>query len=334
MQQQHTRELVITLDIGGTNSRAEVLRWNGTAFEGPLYTGHVATPAAHTTDNQGDQVFAAIVALVRDVLAQLTDSERQSLAAVGVGVPGVVDCSTGYVHLAANLGWHERAVGAELTAALGLPVLMCNDVVAAGVAEQEFGAGRGSDNVLSVFLGTGIAATVTVAGELVQGGVMADGFRQPAGEIGHMPVELDGLECACGQHGCWEMYASARSFGRLYSEALGVDPLGPSAKSARQLAEAAAESEPVAVDVWARATRYLAHGLLAASTVFGPTRIVLGGGLSHAGAQLVDSVTSHFADMSRVLRTPEIVVAELGGRAGVLGVALLSMRRAGGVALQ
>lgn len=327
MQQQHDRDLVITLDIGGTNSRAEVLRWNGESFEGPLYTGHVKTPAAHACDNQGDQVIESTVTLVQSVLAQLTEPERERLAAVGAGVPGVVDSDTGYVHLAANLGWKDRAVGAELTEALGVEVLLCNDVVAAGVAEQVFGAGRGAENVLSVFLGTGIAATVTVAGELVRGGVMPDGFRQPAGEIGHMPIIPDGLQCACGQRGCWEMYCSARSFGRLYSEALELDPFGPDAKTAKDLANSV-DTDPVAKEVWSMATRYLAHGLLSATTVFGPTKIVLGGGLSHAGALLTDVVTAHYDAMSRVFRTPQIVVAELGGRAGILGVALLTLRKA------
>jgi glucokinase len=122
------------------------------------------------------------------------------------------------------------------------------------------------------------------------------------------------------------MYCSARAFGRIYSEHLGVDPEGPEGKTSKDLVDALPH-DPTAREAWDLATRYLAHGLLSAATVTGPSRIVLGGGLSAAGEVLTDAVSMHLKEMAKVLQVPEVVLAELGPRAGTLGVALLTLDR-------
>lgn len=310
--------LVLAIDLGGTNCRCEALRWDGNAFAEPLAAASVRTPS-----HDGDAVLGAVSEVVRLVQSQLPANQVEAVAGIGIGVPGLVDTENGVVLKAVNLGWHNRDIQKELESEFGVPVVVLHDVTSAGVAEQAFGAGRGAENVLSVFLGTGIAATVTVEGNTVRGGVMPTGFRQPAGEIGHMPIIPDGIACACGQRGCLEMYCSARSFGRLYSEALGIDPNSSDAPDSKALFEAL-EVDPIARQVWSMATRYLAHGLLMVTTVFGPTKIVLGGGLSAAGDTLVSAVVEHFDALSKVFVTPQIVTAQLGSRAGVLGVGLLT----------
>ncbi|MFD2840217.1 ROK family protein [Populibacterium corticicola] len=320
MVKMETNPLVVALDIGGTNSRGEVLPWAEGALGTPIARASLPTPAG-----DGDAVLATIVALVHDLLDQLDEQGREQVEAIGVGVPGIHDDETGVVRLAANLGWVNRPVARELTDALGLPVYLCHDVTAAGIGEQRLGAGCGAPDTLAVFLGTGIAATIVSNDKLIRGG-MLHGARQPAGEIGHMPIVLDGLECACGQRGCFEMYCSARAFGRIYSEHLGVDPEGPEGKTSKDLVDALPH-DPTAREAWDLATRYLAHGLLSAATVTGPSRIVLGGGLSAAGEVLTDAVSMHLKEMAKVLQVPEVVLAELGPRAGTLGVALLTLDR-------
>jgi glucokinase len=305
MVKMETNPLVVALDIGGTNSRGEVLPWAEGALGTPIARASLPTPAG-----DGDAVLATIVALVHDLLDQLDEQGREQVEAIGVGVPGIHDDETGVVRLAANLGWVNRPVARELTDALGLPVYLCHDVTAAGIGEQRLGAGCGAPDTLAVFLGTGIAATIVSNDKL----------------IGHMPIVLDGLECACGQRGCFEMYCSARAFGRIYSEHLGVDPEGPEGKTSKDLVDALPH-DPTAREAWDLATRYLAHGLLSAATVTGPSRIVLGGGLSAAGEVLTDAVSMHLKEMAKVLQVPEVVLAELGPRAGTLGVALLTLDR-------
>lgn len=312
--------MIVSLDIGGTNSRGEVLTWNGDSYSESLATATLPTPTG-----DGDAAVRTIVALIEQLLANLSDSQRECVAAVGVGVPGLIDSEAGVVRLAANLGWRNRALAAEVQQAVGYPVYVTHDVTAAGIAEQRLGAGHNSQDVMAVFLGTGIAAAFVSGGQLVRGGQIDDETRQPAGEIGHLPIVLDGLLCACGQHGCFEMYASARSFGRMYTEALGIDVPSPETKTSLDLVKAL-DHDSIAREVWQKCTRYLAHGLIAASMPTGPSLIILGGGLAAAGDVLVDAVRAQFASMATVLTVPSIVTAQLGQRAGTLGVALLTIK--------
>ncbi|ACV07912.1 ROK family protein [Jonesia denitrificans] len=308
--------LVLALDIGGTNSRGEVLRWGSGTLSEPLAQASLPTPSG-----DGDGAVNTIITLCRTLLGALDEPTRALVAGIGLGVPGVLDTDRGVVTLASNVGWVNRPICADIEAAVGLPVYLTHDVTAAGAAEQRLGAGRGCDDVIAVFLGTGIAASITSGGHLVTGGVLPGGGRQPAGEIGHLPVDVHGPLCSCGQRGCLELMSSARAIGRRYSVARGVDPDGPDALTSRDVV-AALGTDPVAKDVWDDATRYLAHGLLAVTIAVGATRIIMGGGLSQAGRVLTDSVRAHLVEQTRVASVPEIVTAQLGQRAGVLGVAL------------
>lgn len=313
--------LLLALDVGGTNCRAELVAWQDGALSEPIVSAALRTPV-----RDGDGTVRTITELCHELLGRLTDQQRKLVAGVGLGVPGVLDPDTGVVRLASNLGWRNRHVAQEIQAAVGLPVFLTHDVTAAGTAEQMLGAGRGEADVMAVFVGTGIAATVTSGGVMLRGGLLPGGERQQAGEIGHLPVAIDGPLCGCGQRGCLELYCSARAIGRLYSEALGIDPMGAQRKSSRDCVDAL-DRDIVAREVWATATRYLAHGLLVAETVVGPSRIVLGGGLSAAGDVLTESVRGWLKQTSRVVAVPEIVLAQLGQRAGIMGVALNAAER-------
>ncbi|WP_029067780.1 ROK family protein [Jonesia quinghaiensis] len=316
-----TDTLVVALDIGGTNSRGEVLRWGNATFSAPLAQASLPTPT-----NDGDGAVTTIITLCHHLLDALPPDQRTLVAAIGLGVPGVLDTEAGIVRMASNLGWVNRNIAAEIHAATGIPVYLTHDVTAAGTAEQRLGAGRGADDVIAIFLGTGIAATITTAGHLITGGTFPDGTQQPAGEIGHLPVNLDGPPCACGQRGCLELYCSARAIGHQYSRALGIDPHGDHAKTSRDVV-ANLGTDQLARDIWESATRYLAHGLLTVTVAVGATRIIIGGGLSQAGRVLTDAVRRHLTEQTRVTHVPHIVTAELGQRAGVLGVALLTLDR-------
>lgn len=313
--------LLLAFDIGGTNSRGEIMAWQEGELTTPLVSATVPTPIG-----DGDGAVKAITALAKELLSFLTPVQRTRVIGAGLGVPGVLDTQTGVVKLAGNLGWRNRAVAGELEAEIGVPVFLAHDVTSAGVAEQRLGAGRGVDDLISVFIGTGIAATVTSGGRMLTGGTVPGVGYQQVGEIGHMPVTFDGPLCGCGQRGCLELYCSARSIGRLYSEALGIDPRGPDRKTSQDVVEAL-DRDPIARDIWSTATRCLAYGLLAASTVVGPSRIVLGGGLAQAGSTLIDSVRGWLEQTARVVHVPEIVTGQLGSRAGIMGVALLTIDR-------
>lgn len=156
--------------MGGTNIRGELVDSAGTV--------HAASHEP-TAGSDGDATLDAIERVCRALLVEAGD---RPVEAVGLAVPGVVDSRTGVVLLAGNLGWRDTAVADILGHRLGIPVLLHHDVNCAGLAERELGAGRGVDDMLAVFIGTGIAASLTVGG----------GTNQ-AGELGHVVGAEDGL---------------------------------------------------------------------------------------------------------------------------------------------
>jgi glucokinase len=229
---------------------------------------------------------------------------------VGLAVPGIVDIVSGVGILSANLGWRNAPVARTVARDLGLPVVMAHDVTAAGLAEYRLGAGRGADDVVVVVVGTGISAALVVGGRIVTGGI-----RQ-AGELGHVVVRPGGPRCGCGRLGCLEAVASAAAIARAYSAASGT-PVPGAAEVYDRLG-----SDAVADAVWAQAVSDLADGLLMATGLLGSSRIVVGGGLSRAGEALLAPLRAHLAERATVEAVPEVVAAELGARAGLVGAAL------------
>lgn len=299
--------LVLALDIGGTNARGEVL---DAELGPPLARVSLPTPYG-----DGEATLTTIERLCAQLLGSLNPTDRGRVRAVGLGVPGIVEGDTGVVRLASNLGWVGTPVGDRLSTAVGLPVHVHHDVTVAGLAEHRLGAGRGTDDLVAVFIGTGIAATV------VAGGVAIEGGLHQAGELGHVPIVVDGRPCPCGQVGCLEMYCSARAIGNAYAETIGR----PGATSLDVVN--ALGADPRADQVWTEAIDWLAHGLLGVITLLSPSRLVLGGGLSAAGEALVRPLRERLTTLARVATVPQIVTAQLGQRAGVLGSGLATFRK-------
>src|SRR6266540_6228803 len=142
---------------------------------------------------------------------------RPDVLALGVGAAGMVSLE-GVMRYAPNVAWREFPLKERIHAAVGLPTMVDNDANVAAWGEFRFGAGRGSNDILLVTVGTGIGGGIVAGGKLFRG---AHGF---AGEIGHIIVEPGGPLCGCGNRGCWEQVASGRAVDRLGRQAAEVDP--------------------------------------------------------------------------------------------------------------
>ncbi len=231
-------------------------------------------------------------------------------APLGVGLPGLIT-PTGVVRASPNLrGARDVAVGPALREVLGIEVHVDNDATCAALAEWRVGAARGARDALMVTLGTGIGGGIVMGGRLQRG---AHGF---AGEIGHMTVERDGLECVCGRRGCWERYASGNALRTLSGGRTGEEVF------AAHLAGDAA-----AADVVSEWTGWIATGLASLTNICDPEVIVLGGGTVDSVGPVMDEVRARY---SRALYSPQhrthprLVTAELGARAGAIGAAMLT----------
>jgi len=291
---------VIGLDVGGTKILGAVVDAKG---------GLHATQEVATVSTSRD----ALLAQLETVVEKLLGHERRA-AALGFGFPSRIDQRTGVLVASVNVPFENIDVRRMLAERFGLPVFVDNDGNVAAIAEWRVGAGRGVDDIVMLTLGTG------VGGGLILGGRPYRGATGVGGELGHMVVELDGLECPCGGHGHLEMYASGRAADRVARELLGPEADG------RELVRRARQGEAGPRDAIATIGRHLGAGLVTIVNVFDPDLIVIGGGFSEAGSLLVDPARAYverealYPARDRV----RIVPAQLGLRAGVIGAGMIA----------
>jgi glucokinase len=324
MAGQGTGSPVVGIDLGGTKILAGVVN----AENRILGRAKRPTPAK----DGAEAIFRAIVESVDDavVAARLSHAD---IAAAGIGSPGPLDPDTGVILFSANLNVRNFALGPRLSSVLNRPVLVQNDVRVGGYGEFRLGAGRGFNDIIAAFVGTGIG------GCLVMGGQVVRGSTGNAGEIGHIIVKAGGPKCGCGSRGCMEALASKTAIQRRVTKAIRngmptvlTDKLAK--KSGRlksgDLADAVAVADPVALKEVHRAAHFLGVGLGSLMNVFGPEIVIVGGGVAHAlGEPFLNLVQT--SARRQALADPEAKIrierAALGDDAGILGAALLARER-------
>lgn len=299
--------LVLAVDVGGTTTKAEVVDGRGDVLASRV------VPTA-----RDEAALEPVRMLGRGLIDAAERAGRGRVARAGVVVPGIVDRCRRVGVYSANIGWRNLPLGSPLEAAWGVPVLLDHDVTIAGWAEWQVGAGRGCGDVFFVALGTGVAASIVAGGRLLRGGLAQ------AGEFGHVVVRPGGPQCACGGRGCLEAVCSAASVARAYATLSGRDVAG----GVDVLAAMA--DDPIATQVWGEALAALADGLISIINLLAPARIVVGGGLAEAGDALLTPLSAAVAERVTLVPAPDIVGAEFGARAALVGAALLARRGVGG----
>jgi len=269
---------------------------------------------------------SGVLANLKGVITRLLDStDPARVAGIGIAAAGQIHPKTHAVVYAPNLEWENVPLRDEVESAFGMPVYVENDVRAAAWGEYRFGAGRGAESLIAVFVGTGVGSGAVVDGILLRGP------NNAAGELGHTQVVPEGLPCACGQHGCVEAYASGRGFMRRLEMALAagtatrlVEETGGDASrvTAALVARAAASGDAFARTLWDDAERYLGQALANYVTLLNPELLVLGGGIMTTVPSLAQaleqSVRTHATVLSRDVR---IARAGLGDSSAIFGAA-------------
>jgi glucokinase len=309
--------LAIGIDVGGTKIAGGVVDEAGQILE----ELQVVSPA---TD------VHAIEAAIEKLVTEL--STRHAIEAVGIGAAGYIDKSRSVVLFAPNLAWRDLDLKADLESRLVVPVVVENDANAAAWGEFQYGAGHDAEDLLLVTVGTGVGGGVVLDGSLYRGafGVGA--------EIGHMRVVPDGILCGCGNHGCFEMYASGSALVRQSRAAaragslLAADLLeraggDPDAITGPLITDAAREGDTFALEQLALLGRWLGEGIASLTAILDPAVVVIGGGVSAAGDLLLDPTRAAFAaQLTGRGHRPmlEIRKARLGNNAGLIGAADLT----------
>ena len=311
--------LALAVDLGGSRLRVAIVDGGG----GIRARHDATTPAA----DGPEAVVGAILAAVGELLP---GGAASRCAAVAVAAPGPLDPVTGVVLAAPNLpGWSGYPLADRLTAALGMPVLVRNDANLAALGESLYGAGRNRDPLVYLTVSTG------VGGAIVQGGHVVEGATGLAGELGHAILLAGGPACNLGHEGCLEALCSGTAIALRAREeiARGRESLlrerarTGGAITAHDVATAAAAGDPLALEVWTRATTFLGLAIGSFINIFDPARVIVGGGVSRSWPLLREPL---LAAAGRVVMSPErrrvdVVPAALGDDSGLLGAAACAL---------
>jgi glucokinase len=310
--------LAIGVDIGGTKVAGGVVDDDGRVID----SERRETPGADVRATE-----STIVEVVRAL------AERHDVGAVGIGAAGWIANDHATVLFSPHLAWRNEPLREALAGRIGLPLIVENDANAAAWAEYRFGVAKEQPVVVCVTLGTGIGGGLVVDGSVYRG---AFGV---ACEYGHMTLVPDGRRCACGNRGCWEMYASGRALARDAQELAADSPVAAAGmiELAGSVAEltgpvvtaAAAAGDAAALTICTTMGRWLGRGLANLAAIIDPSMFVIGGGVSAVGDILLPPARDEFAQSLtgrgfRPLAT--VALASLGPDAGLVGAADLARR--------
>lgn len=314
MSDQH----VIALDLGGTKLAAGVVDREGTIVR--------RTERPTETSSQD-----ALLAQLDGAISELLDD---GVAALGVGIPSLVDQRAGRAASSVNVPLAHVDLRDRLGARFGLPVALENDANAAALAEHRFGAGRGTQHMVMLTLGTGIGGGLVLNGRLYRGAIGA------AAELGHITIDLDGPPCqgSCPGIGHFEALASGSAAERIAVEVAARRPDGELARmrasghrlDGRLTAELAKAGHADALEVFDTVGYHLGVGIANYVNVFNPEVVVVGGGFARAGELLLEPARRVVAEraLPAARESARVTLAVLGPEAGLIGSGLVGFEAA------
>ena len=311
-----SRDLVIGVDLGGTNVNSAVVDGGGNLTHRSWQSILGSRNAVEVIDR-----------LVACIEMTMDSCGWNRVAGVGVGTPGLIPKDSGTIVYAPNVpGWVDLPLQSTLRERMGLPVTIENDANAAAIGEHWVGGAAGYANIVCITLGTGVGGAIIMDNEVWRGSNGA------GGEIGHMTVVENGRMCGCGAPGCLEAYASATAIAGQVRELLQSGRKSvltdlcegdPDRIDAAMIAEAASRGDEAAREVMHRSATLLGMAVSSLTNLLNPELFVIGGGVIKAGDLIFDPVRTEVARRAYkwsagILR---IVPAKLGDDAGIIGAA-------------
>lgn len=299
------KQYAIGIDLGGTNLRVALVSQDGSIIK------KIKLPSP-------DRIEASLFNAIGEVF-------NDSIAGIGIGVAGLINRDDGTVFISPNLPAVENLNIVEAVRnKFGVPVIIENDANVAALGEKWMGAGREFENFVHLTLGTGI------------GGGIIYGHRLMAvsAEIGHMSIISNGGKCACGNHGCLELYASARAMLEYAVAALesGAESMlrehcgGNLYKlTPEDIYKTALDGDNLSRDVLRETGRYLGVGISNIINIFSPDAIILSGGLVGAWHIYIQEAIKEASKRTfkQLFNKVRIIPSTLDDNAGVIGSAYL-----------
>jgi glucokinase len=326
MKNNNRDVFTIGIDIGGTKMDTALIDSAGNI----IYDHY----RLHNPAKDPEQTITDLIDSIK-ICCQKTGKPA---SAIGICIAGQIDNKSGVVHQSPNLpAWHDVPLRFKVEAAFNIPVTVNNDVRVITWGEWKHGAGKGVDDLVCVFVGTG------VGGGVVSNSRLLEGCTNTAGELGHMTVVAGGRKCRCRNEGCLEAYAGgwaiaerAWAIAERAQDAVRANPSGGQALiamagdisqiSAITVSQAYKNGDPLAQRLIKDTSRYLAAGLVSIVNAFNPCLIILGGSVISGLPDIVTIVEKRVQE--HALQTPlkglRITTGALGNKAGVIGAAALA----------
>jgi glucokinase len=289
---------VIGIDLGGTAIKLGRFLQDGTCLQ------QTTVPTPQPPDPE------AVAELLR-IAVQEVDPEQTS-GAIGIGTPGPTDATGRIALIAINLlGWRNVPLADLLEAKIGLPTFVANDANCAGLGESWLGAGRNVNNLILLTLGTGVGGAIIINNQLFTGAYGA------AGELGLITLNPHGDPCNSGNHGSLEQHLCVQAIQRRTQ------------KTPAELGKLAAAGDKTALTFWEAYGRDLGAGLASLIYVLTPEAIIIGGGISASAEFFLPAtwqeIEKRVVSISRM--NLQLLTAELGNRAGMVGAAKLAWQK-------
>lgn len=319
----HNGKAYIGVDLGGTNMQAGVLDAGGKLL---------ARDKKKTKAEEGSDAVIARLHKLIDELLQKAQMDPGAVGGLGIGAPGVIDPEKGVVINAVNLRWNDFPLRKALEHELKVPVVVDNDVNVGVWGEFKAGAGKDDNDLLGIFIGTGIG------GGLVLNGSLYYGHHRSAGEIGHTVVDVGGGLGRC----TLENLASRTNIANMLRQLIQSNHESVISKltngdlsgiRSKVIAEAVHHKDPLTLRVIEDAARCVGVGIANAVTLLSLPCVVVGGGLTEAlGRAWLDPVRRAFGQhvFPAQLSSCRVVASRLGDDAGIIGAALLVRAKLGG----
>ena len=320
MDLESEKTLTLGVDLGGTKVETALVRSNG----------HIVASHKYPTNSSkgSEAIIDDIIACIEGCLGKA----RQEARALGVGIAGQVNLD-GVVSFSPNLRWRNVPLQKILEDKLKMPVVVVNDVRAATWGEWRFGSGKGVDDLVVLFVGTGIG------GGVISGGNMLNGCTNISGELGHMTIVVDGRKCHCPNSGCLEAYAGGWAIAERAQQMAKADPSGGRELislagkieniTAVTVSDAFREGDQLANRVVEDTGRYLGAGIVGIVNAFNPCLLILGGGVIEGLPELMKIVETF--TLARALKAAvenfKVTKAALGNEAGIVGAANIAQNK-------
>lgn len=310
----------VGIDLGGTNVAFGITKEDGTLI------CKSSVPTKRDLDADALTVYIA-----ESVFKWLEEQgiKESDIVSIGIGVPGIPDDTNGVIVYTTNLPFYHTKAREIFHRYTKLPLRMSNDANCAALGEVICGAAKGYKTSLTITLGTGVGGGVIIDGKIFEG------FNGAGGELGHMKIHTDGALCGCGRKGCLEAHASATALIRETVRAMETHPESiiaklcegdPSRINAKTAFDAMREGDAVGTAIVQRYIEDLGEGIINYVNIFQPEIILIGGGVSKEGENLLAPLREYvfkYAYGTDILPRTRIEKTLLGNDAGIIGAAMI-----------